>query len=72
MPSRKAKEGDGSGGEGSISPALAVLRNDGTVGQVVEVGRQVVVVLGLVQDRGGEWGWGLNLGLLGWQDGGVR
>ena len=45
MPSRKAKEGDGSGREGSISPALAVLRNDGTVGQVVEVGRQVVVVL---------------------------
>lgn len=58
------------GGEGSISPALAVLQNDGTVGQVVEVGRQVVLVL--VQYICGEWGWGLNLGLLGWQDGGVR
>jgi hypothetical protein len=42
------------------------------VGQVVEVGRQVVVVLVLVQYICGEWGWGLNLGLLGWQDGGVR
>jgi hypothetical protein len=60
MPSRKEKEGDDSGGR-IYQPSVGCIANDGWY--VTKVSCSVVV-----QYTCGEWGWGLNLGLLdGWR-----